>query len=107
MKLMLIIVANEDANKVSKLLLKEKFFVTKLASTGGFLMNGNTTLLVGTENNQVERVVNLVSECSKTRKQVIPSINPDEFGMFSSYPVEVQVGGATIFVLDIANYYKI
>lgn len=107
MKLLLIIVANEDAPKVSKVLLKEKYFVTKLASTGGLLKNGNTTLLVGTENDQVEKVVTIIGECAKSRKQVIPTMTPDEYSMFSSYPVEVQVGGATIFVLEVANFYKL
>lgn len=107
MKLLLIIVSNEDANAVSKVLLKEKYFVTKLSSTGGLLRNGNTTLLVGTENDQVTSVVNLVGEVAKPRKQSVSSIQPDEFGMFGSLPVEVSVGGATIFVLDVENFYKI
>ncbi len=107
MKLALIIVSNEDANKVANALVKEKFFVTKLASTGGLLLSGNTTLLVGTENEKVDDVMKIVGEYSKTRKKVVPNTVPNEFGMFASYPLEVQVGGATIFVLSVDQYKKI
>ena len=88
-------------------LVKEKFFVTKLASTGGLLLSGNTTLLVGTENEKVDEVMKIVGEYSKTRKKVVPNTVPNEFGMFASYPLEVQVGGATIFVLSVDQYKKI
>lgn len=107
MKLMLIIIANEDANQVSKVLLNEKYFVTKLASTGGLLRNGSTTLLVGTEDERIDRVLEIVGEIAKSRKKKVPAIQPDEFGMFSSLPFEVEVGGATIFVLNIDQFYKI
>jgi uncharacterized protein YaaQ len=49
MKLVMAIVSNEDANKVIKNLIKTNFVVTKLASTGGFLMSGNTTIIVGVQ----------------------------------------------------------
>jgi len=107
MKLILIIVANEDASKATNALLKEKFFVTKLATTGGLLMSGNTTLLVGTTEDKIDEVINIVGNFSKTRKKVVPSTVPNEFGLFSSYPLEVQVGGATIFVLDVEKFIKL
>lgn len=107
MKLILIIVANEDAVKVANALLKSKYFVTKLASTGGLLMSGNTTLLVGTENENVDDVFKIVGEYSKTRKKIVPNTIPNEFGMFAPYPLEVQVGGATIFVLSVEQFKKL
>lgn len=107
MKLVLIIVANEDANAVSKVLLKEKFFVTKLATTGGLLKNGNTTLLVGTDDDKVQKVVLTVSEVAKSRKQQLTASAVDEFSMLNSFPFEVNVNGATIFVLDVAEYHKL
>ena len=107
MKLVLIIVSNEDTNKVANALIKDKFYVTKLASTGGLLLNGNTTLLVGTEDDKVDDVMKIVAEYSKTRKKVVSNTIPNDFGMFASYPLEVQVGGATIFVLSVDQYKKI
>ncbi len=107
MKLILIIVSNEDANAVAKGLLKEKFYVTKLATTGGLLKNGNTTLLVGTDDDKVQKVVLTVSDVAKSRKQQLTPNNVDEFSMLNPFPFEVNVNGATIFVLDVAESYKL
>lgn len=107
MKLMLIIIASEDAERVSKALIKEKYIVTKLATTGGLLLNGNTTLLVGTDDELVSDVASIVSDHCKSRKQPVPREVTDQYSMFSSLPVDVEVGGATIFVLEVANFYKI
>lgn len=107
MKLMLIIVASDDAERVSKALIKEKFIVTKLATTGGLLLNGNTTLLVGTDDAKVSEVASIVSNHCKSRKQPVPREVTDQYSMFSSLPVDVEVGGATIFVLEVSNFYKI
>ena len=49
MKLILAIVSNDDSSSVSSALNKENFQVTRLATTGGFLRAGNTTLIIGCE----------------------------------------------------------
>ena len=106
MKLMIIIIANDDANRVLSALLKEQYFVTKMASTGGLLSSGNTTLLVGTDEDKIQNAIDIVSRYSKTRKKTVQTTNPNEFSVFSSYPIEVSVAGATIFVLDVENLVK-
>lgn len=107
MKLVLIITSSDDAEKVSKALIKDKFIVTKLATTGGLLLNGNTTLLVGTDDSRVNDLATIVTEHCKSRRQSVPTEVSDQYSMFASLPVDVQVGGATIFVLDVAKSYKI
>ena len=107
MKLMLIILNNEDVIDVTKALLKNKYYVTKLATTGGLLLNGNTTLLVGTDDSRVNDLATIVTEHCKSRRQSVPTEVSDQYSMFASLPVDVQVGGATIFVLDVAKSYKI
>lgn len=107
MKLLLIIISTEDAEKAAKALIKEKFIVTKLATTGGLLLNGNTTLLVGTDDARVQDVANIVSEHCKTRKQPVPREITDQYSMLASLPADVQVGGATIFVLEVSSFFKI
>jgi len=106
MKLVLAIVSNEDANKVIKTLIKENFFVTKLATTGGFLMSGNTTILVGVQEELLDKCISVISDMSKRRTKLVPNAISSEFGIFSSTPVEVQVGGATIFILDVDQFIK-
>jgi uncharacterized protein YaaQ len=108
MKLVFAIVHDDDGPKVMDELNKGGFSVTKLCSTGGFLKSGNTTLLVGVEEEKLEKVMDIIKKKSKSRKQIInSSMTPNGVGgMFIPYPVEVVVGGATIFVLDVERFEK-
>ncbi|HHV95323.1 MAG TPA: hypothetical protein GXX37_02430 [Clostridiaceae bacterium] len=108
MKLVLAIVHDEDGPKVADELNKNGFSVTKLCSTGGFLKAGNTTLLVGVSEEKVDQVIKIIKQKSKSRKQAINSnMTPNNIGgMFMPYPVEVVVGGATIFVLNVDRFEK-
>ncbi|MFV0399240.1 MAG: cyclic-di-AMP receptor [Oscillospiraceae bacterium] len=107
MKLIMAIVSGDDSSKVSRALTKSNFSVTKLATTGGFLMAGNTTFLVGTEDDKVDEVIEVLRTNCKTRKQMVPTSASYGVGMFSSMPVEVQVGGATVFILDVEQFVKL
>lgn len=107
MKLILSIVSSDDSSVVSSALTKAGFSVTKLATTGGFLMSGNTTFIIGTEDEKVEEVIEVIGRHSKKRKQMVPSSASYGVGMYTSFPVEVTVGGATIFVLDVEQFKKL
>ena len=72
MKLILAIVSNDDSSKVSSALTKNHFSVTKLATTGGFLLSGNTTFLIGTQDEKVDEVITIIADHSKKRKQMVP-----------------------------------
>lgn len=110
MKLVLAIVNDEDGSKVMDELSKNGFMATKMCSSGGFLKVGNTTLLVGVDETRVEQVLKIIEVKSKGRKQTIASsISPATSasgGMYMSYPVEVSVGGATVFVVDVEKFQK-
>ncbi len=106
MKLILAIVNKDDSNAVSSSLTKEGFSVTKLATTGGFLMAGNTTFLVGTDDNRVDEVLGIIEKRCKKRTQVVPS-NTYGTGAYTSFPVEVTVGGATVFVLNVDRFERL
>ena len=107
MKLIMAIISGDDSSKVSRALTKSNFSVTKLATTGGFLMAGNTTFLVGTDDERVEEVIEILRKNSKTRKQMVPTSASYGVGMFSSMPIEVQVGGATVFIIDVEQFVKL
>ncbi len=109
MKLVLAIVHDEDGPKVMSELNKNGFSVTKLCSSGGFLRAGNTTLLVGVTEEKLDAVIEIIKQKSKSRKQAINStMTPNNMGgMFMPYPVEVIVGGATIFVLNVDKFEKV
>ena len=106
MKLILAIINKEDSQEVSHALTKEKYSVTKLATTGGFLMSGNTTFLIGVNDDQVEDVIAIIAKHSKKRKQMVPN-NSFDVGMYSAFPVEVTVGGATVFVMNVEHFEKV
>ena len=107
MKLIIAIISGDDGSRVSRALTKSNFSVTKLATTGGFLMAGNITFLVGTEDDKVPEVLDILRKNSRTRKQMVPTSASYGVGMFSSMPIEVQVGGATVFVLDVEQFVKL
>ena len=107
MKLILAIVSNDDAPAVSSALTKNNFYITRLATTGGFLRAGNTTIIVGTEDENVDRVIELIGSEAKRRTEIVPSTASYDLGRYASFPVEVQIGGATIFVLDVDQFMKL
>lgn len=106
MKLIYAIVNNDDARSVAFSLTKGGFSATKLASTGGFLMAGNTTFLICSENERVEEIIDIIRQNSHKRTQHISAASYDTGG-YAGFPVEVTVGGATIFVTDIERFEKI
>ncbi|MGI6577687.1 MAG: cyclic-di-AMP receptor [Eubacteriales bacterium] len=106
MKLLLAIVSHDDAHSVIHALTREGFSVTKLATTGGFLMAGNTTILVGISDEKVDEAIAIIKGTSRSRKQAIPTVTEPGMAIHSTMPVEVNIGGATIFVLNIDRFEK-
>ncbi|MCL2019840.1 MAG: cyclic-di-AMP receptor [Oscillospiraceae bacterium] len=107
MKLIYAIVNNDDSHPVSNALTKKGFSVTKLASTGGFLMSGNTTFLVCSADENVDEIIEIIKDHSRKRKQFVPSAASYGADSYTGFPVEVSVGGATVFVTDIERFEKV
>ncbi len=109
MKLIVVIVQDTDANALIKALGKERLEVTKLASTGGFLREGNTTLLIGVEEERMETVKTILKETCRSRKRLVMPTAPvaEQPEPMLSEPVEVPVGGAIAFVVNIEETFKV
>lgn len=107
MKLIITIVSKDDASTVMSELIRKKFFVTKLSSSGGFLRSGNVTLMIGTSDDRVDSAIDIITEFSKSRKELVPNSIVNEFGPLTSIPIEVNVGGATMFIVDVEKFIKI
>lgn len=108
MKLLIAIVQDEDAGELMQELTKIKFQFTKLATTGGFLRAGNTTLIMGLEDERLKECLDCIENICKSRKQLItPPIMGGAGEVYLSYPMEVTIGGATVFVLDMEQLIKI
>ena len=107
MKLVLAIVNNDDSAVVVSELTKENFIVTKLSTTGGFLMVGNTTLLIGAEDKDVPHIKEIINRFSQTRKCVKPTTATFGRGLSNNgLEHEVSVGGAIVFVLGVDEMEK-
>lgn len=104
MKLIIAVINNDDSAEVTEALTREGHRVTKLSTTGGFLLTGNTTLLIGAQPDQVENVRDIIAAHSSTRVKRVPTF--DSFGRglgAADVDVTANVKGATIFVLNTQN----
>lgn len=106
MKLLFAIVNRDDANTVVRNLSRSGFSSTRLATTGGFLLASNITLMIGVEDDRVQQVIDIIKKYSHSRTQLIPT---GDLGMDldTATPLEVSVGGATIFVVDVDRFEKV
>ncbi len=107
MKMITAIVNREDTKAVCSALIRAGFSVTRLSTTGGFLMAGNTTLLIGTDDAKVDDCINVISGCCKQRTEVVPNTTGYGIGMTATVPLEVTVGGATVFVTNVERFEKL
>ncbi len=105
-KLVLAIVQAEDAEDAIGALTQRGLRVTRLASTGGFLRQGNTTLIIGTTAARVDEALEVLRGTCRTRSAhvAVPAEPPS---LVHSYLIEVEVGGAIVFVLDVAHFEQI
>ena len=109
MKLVCAIIQSEDAATCVRSLSAAGISVTRLQSSGGFLQQGNVTLLTGVDDGRVDQVLQIIRDnCRERNRYLTPSPPMVEAGeMFMPYPVEVQVGGATVFVLNIETFERL
>jgi len=108
MKLVVCIVHNRDKNKVTEELIKAGFKFTVIGSTGGFLREGNTTILVGVQDDELEGLRNLIQANCQAREQLV-NVMPFESappGAFIPSPVKVPVGGAVLFVMNVDEFHR-
>lgn len=107
MKLVMAIVSNDDSSNVLGKLMEGGYAVTRLATTGGFLSKGNTTLLMGTDDDKVDGAIAIIEETCKRRTSLTPSSAAFGVGVGASYPMEIAAGGATVFVMGVERFEKI
>jgi uncharacterized protein YaaQ len=109
MKLVIAVVQEKDKHKVMDVLLRNDYKFTHVASTGGFLREGNVTFFIGVEPDRLDHVTSLIGESSKTREQYVsvfpPTVEP--IGAVIPTPIKVKIGGAVIFVLEVESFNKL
>lgn len=108
MKMILAIIQDKDANRLANRFIDQNIRATKLSSTGGFLKAGNATFIIGIEDERVDEVLKIIEETSKARKSYVQSPITLDLSMDGQvpYPIEVEVGGATVFVMPVENFLR-
>ena len=110
MKLIYAIIRNDNEDDVISALNKEKYSVTKLATTGGFLRKGNITLMIGTTDEKVDHAIDIIkTQCGHSQNITVnmPHISGTSMVNYATMPMNVEVGGATIFVVEVARFEKL
>ena len=111
MKLIFAVIRDKDAGEAMKGLVRENIGVTRLSSTGGFLRDGNTTLMIGAPDERVEKVMEVLRNTCAQRTEV-EVLAPQGSGSMALWnmgtaPLKVTVGGATVFVLEVSDFRKL
>ena len=108
MKLILAIVQDKDSNRLAHEFIDANIRATKLSSTGGFLKAGNSTFIIGLEDERVQDALELIKKTCQSRKQYVSTPMSLDISLDGQvpYPVEVEVGGATVFVLPVDGFHQ-
>lgn len=106
MKLIIAIVSNKDTQKAIDNLSAAGYYVTKFSTSGAFLADGHTSLMVGTENDKVDGVLEAL-KCSVTKRTIKEyGVQSTLTGTLLKQPVDVEQGGGVAFVIDVEDFVK-
>ncbi len=104
MKLLFAIVQDDDARNLTRELVENEISVTRISTTGGFLRGGNTTLMIGVEKNRLGDALDIIKTKSRARKSASPPLQAPVDS--ATVPMMITVGGATVFEVDVEQFYK-
>jgi uncharacterized protein YaaQ len=107
MKFLIAIVQDYDCDRMLRTVTASGFRATRISSTGGFLRAGNTTVLMGIENDQVAKCVNLIRQSCQSRTEVKVDASNEYVEWFAAGIHEVTVGGAVIFVTNVSRFEQV
>lgn len=109
MQLIIAVIQARDAESLLRALTSRGYRATQIDSAGGFLRERNVTLLLGVQDSYVADVLRIIRQSCQARTQFVnplmPIMEPGEF--YVANPIEVEVGGATVFVLRVQRYERI
>lgn len=107
MKLVLAIVQDYDCDTLLRAVTDAGFRATRLASTGGFLRAGNTTVFLGVDDERVPECLALIkASCSVRADATLESVTSEFLEVFPDGVYEVTVGGAVIFIASVSRFER-
>jgi uncharacterized protein YaaQ len=108
MKLLMTIVSSDDSRDVLDKLTKAGFRATVISTTGGFLREGNTTFFLGVDDHKIGQAIEILqSVCRRRTQWVSPLPTLEGPGLEMAEPIEVSVGGAVVFVLNVEQFVQV
>jgi uncharacterized protein YaaQ len=109
LKLVIAIVHERDKQKIGDSLLQAGLQFTVIATTGGFLRDGNSTMLIGAPQERVDEIMELIRSCCSIREQFVaqPPLDMVGTGGMLMNPIKVSVGGAIVFVVDVERFERV
>ncbi|PTX15864.1 Uncharacterized protein YaaQ [Halanaerobium congolense] len=107
-KMIIAVIHDHDAADLMEALTTSGFQATKMASTGGFLREGNTTFIIGSDEGHVEEVLDIIRKNCEARKKTVAPMSPvaNSLEGYYSFPMEIKIGGATVFIIDVEQFIK-
>jgi uncharacterized protein YaaQ len=106
-KLLVVITADDEADALIRKLVERGYPATKVSSTGGFLRKGNATLFSGIDADDLENVLAIIRQQCQARTEYVPAqALPFPESIYPAEPVQVRVGGAIVFVLNVERFEK-
>ena len=109
MKLVYAIVRNDNEDDVVTALMQDHFVVTRLSTTVGFLKKGNTTLMIALEDKDLDHCIDLIkTQCGRRQNITVnmPYLSGSSLMNYTTMPMEVEIGGATIMVVPLERFEK-
>jgi len=110
MELIVAIVRDEDAGRITEALADKGYKSTRVSTASGFLKMGNTTLLIGVESDHVEEVLEIIKAKCRPRTEPVPPSPARRPSGFPPLPPreikEVTVGGAVVFILEVKRFER-
>jgi uncharacterized protein YaaQ len=109
MKLVVAVVQDEDIESLTTELVDQDFRFTKVSTSGSFLRMGNTSLLIGVDDQRVSEVMSILKRTCQRRTQIAvpysPALEPGLLYMPENF--EVEVGGAIVFVANVSRFERL
>jgi uncharacterized protein YaaQ len=106
-KLVIAIIQDYDTDAFLKAISRHGLMATRIASAGGFLRTGNTTVFMGVEDDQVPLVKGLLIDHCRLREELavaeaLPFLDDADFEHISVS----RIGGGVAFVARVERFEK-
>jgi uncharacterized protein YaaQ len=106
-QLVIATVSGAQAGALTDRLTHDGFQVTQVDSSGGILYEATVSLLIGLNQARLPRLLAHVRECCRTRRRFIPAHVEAPLLEIQPVLIEAEVGGATVYVLDVERFEQL